>query len=157
MAHAKFVVAFGSICTLSGCAGLDFGDAGLTYYEPAPYLFVSINKECVSSATVVSLPGVKRAVKFDRGYGSADLSVALANGMLTSAGQKTDTKVPETITAVAALGTAMAAMSADKSTKQLICVPSAVLYPINNGEPDLNSPWNFPIETIVIDLGSGGK
>lgn len=157
MARVKSVIAFGSICILSGCAGLDFGDAGLSYYEPAPYLFVAVTKECVSSATVVSLPGVKRAVKFGRGYGSADLSVALDNGMLKSAGQKTDTKVPETITSFAALGTAMAAMSVEKGAKQLVCVPSAVLYPVKNGVPDLSSPYQFLVDNKVIDLGGGGK
>ena len=136
MTRAKIVIAFGLIYALSGCAGLDFGDAGLSYYEPVPYLFVSVSKECVYSATVISLPSAKRAVKFKRGYGSADLSVTLANGMLTSAGQKTDTKVPETITSIAALGTAMAAMSAAKSKEPSSCDPSAVLHPIKNGVPN---------------------
>ncbi|MVV49018.1 hypothetical protein EJA72_12300 [Pseudomonas sp. PB120] len=138
---------------ISGCAGLDFGEQGLSYYEPKPYLFVSIGKDCVSTATVVSLPGEKRALKFKSGYGSSDLSVTLANGILTNAGQKTDTKIPETITAVASLGTALASLSADKSSRQLVCVPTATLYPIMNGVPELSKPSAFPVESKLIDMG----
>jgi len=155
----KLVSALSSICLLSGCAGLDFGEEGLTYYEPAPYLFVSVNKECVSTATVVSLPGAEKKVKFDRGYGSAELSVVLANGILTNVGQKTDTKIPETITSIASLGTAMAALSAadkDAKQKQLVCVPSAILYPIKKGVPDMSSPAEFPIQTKLIDSSDAG-
>lgn len=145
-----------AMLALGGCAGLDFGEQGLSYYEPKPYLFVAVNKECVSTATVISLPGEKRAVKFKSGFGSADLSVALSNGVLTNAGQKTDSKVPETITAVAALGTAMAALTAEKpGGKQVLCKPAATLYPIVNGVPDLKSPAEFPVDSKVVDAGSG--
>jgi hypothetical protein len=135
-------------------AGLDFGEAGLSFYEPKPYLFVFVNKDCVSTATVISLPGDKKSVMFKSGYGSADLSIALSNGILTNAGQKTDTKIPETITSIASLGAAMAALSATKKgAKQVICKPSAILYPIENGVPKLDSPAEFPIQSQVVDAG----
>lgn len=151
MKYAKIAVFLGTSGVLGGCAGLDFGDQGLSFYEPRPYLFVSVNMDCVSTATLISLPGERRSVKFKSGYGSSDLSVALSNGILTSAGQKTDTKVPETITSIASLGTALAALSADKGVKQVICKPSAILYPVVNGVPDLNSPAVFPVESKLVD------
>lgn len=154
MKYAKFAVLVGASTVLVGCAGLDFGDQGLSFYEPKPYLFVSVNKDCVSTATLISLPGDRKFVKFKSGYGSSDLSVALSNGILTNAGQKVDTKVPETITSIASLGTAMAVLSAEKGVKQVICKPSAILYPVVNGVPDLNSPAVFPIESKVVDGGA---
>ena len=153
MKYAKIAVLLGASAVLGGCAGLDFGDQGLSFYEPKPYLFVSVNKDCVSTATLISLPGDKKSVKFKSGYGSSDLSVALSNGILTNAGQKVDTKVPETITSIASLGTAMATLSIDKGVKQIICKPSAILYPVTNGVPDLNTPVVFPVETKIVDGG----
>lgn len=107
----------------------------------------------MSTATLISLPGDRKFVKFKSGYGSSDLSVAFSNGILTNAGQKVDTKVPETITAIASLGTAIATMSPDKGVKQVICIPSAILYPVVNGVPDLNSPASFPVESKIVDGG----
>lgn len=154
MKNVMSVAVSGILILLSGCAGLDFGEEGLSFYEPKPYLFVSVNKDCVSTATVISLPGNKKSVKFKSGYGSADLSIALSNGILTNAGQKTDTKIPETITSIASLGTAMAALSAtEKGAKQVICKPSAILYPIEKGVPKLDSPAEFPIQSQVVDAG----
>lgn len=154
MKDVKYTIAFAFTCVLSACAGLDFGNEGITYYEPTPYLFVSQNMECVSTATVVSLPGTKRSVKFTNGYGSADLSIAMTNGILTNVGQKTDSKVPETITSIATLGTAMAAMkSSEKPTKQVVCVPTATLYEIKNGVPERSSPIAFPINTKIVEDG----
>lgn len=153
MKHAMTAVFLAISSLFTGCAGLDFGEEGLAYFEPQPYLFVSTNKDCVSTATIISIPGEKRSVRFRRGYGSADLSIALSNGIITNAGQKTDLKIPETITSMANLGTAMATISADKSTKQVVCMPSAALYPIKNGMPDLASPSEFPVESKVINAG----
>lgn len=130
----------------SGCAGLDFGEEGLLYFEPIPYLFVSVNKECVSTATITSVPGSPKRVKFDRGFGSAELSVSLADGMLTSVGQKTDSKIPEAITSIASLGTAIAAAAVPGAAKTA-CTPSATLYPINNGVPDPSKPINLLVKS----------
>lgn len=141
--------AIGSSLILGGCAGLDFGKEGLTYNEPKPYLFVSVDKDCLSTATVVSVPGNEKHVKFKSGFGSADLSVTLSNGILTSVGQKTDTKIPETITAMAGLGGLFKTQSENKS--KLSCNPTATLYPIVNGAPDLNQPSSFPVELAKPD------
>jgi len=130
----------------------------MTYYDPKPYLFVSTTKECVTTATVIAIPGVKNAIKFESRYGSADLSAALSNGMITSVGQKTDTKIPETISAIASLGTAAAGFKAMAETgKQIICAPAATLYPVVSGVPDLDHPLSFPVPKETDDLGKAGR
>jgi hypothetical protein len=133
--------------TLCGCARIDFGgaDGRLTYYDPKPYLFVSTNKDCITTATVLVLPNEKKSLKFIPGYGSAKLSVNLSNGMITSAGQETDTKIPETISALAEVAkTAGGFMKLQAGTG---CPPSAVLFPIENGKPDVTKPIPFEVKT----------
>ena len=145
-----------TIGVLSGCAHIDFGGDGLTYYEPKPYFFVSTNKDCTTTAVVVSVPETKKAMKFKTGYGSAELSASLTNGMIASVGQKTDSKIPETITSIAALGTAVGTMAAAPG-KQVICKPQAILYPITAGVPDLKQPLSVPVTTQVIDVNAIDK
>ena len=145
-----------SMSLLSSCAHLDFGDdKGLTYYDPKPYLFVSTTKECVTTATIVVIPESKKEVQLKSGYGTADLSVALSNGMITSVGQKTDTKIPETITSIASLGTAAGGIMkmAPAPGKQIICTPTATLYPVENGVPNTNAPISFILTKEIVDLG----
>ena len=125
-----------SICVflvslLSGCAHLDFGDdKGLAYYDAKPYLFVSTTTECLTTATMpISVPERKREVKFKSGYGSADLSVNLINGMITSVNQKTDTQIPATISSLAGLGTAAAGVfksmaAAPATPEKPVCKPT---------------------------------
>jgi hypothetical protein len=127
------------VSILSGCASIDFGGDGLTYYDPKPYLFVSKTDKCVSSATVINIPGQKKTMKFGSGYGSSDLSATFSNNMVTGVGQKNDSKVPETITSIAALATATL-------TGASVCKPTATLYPLINGVPETNSPINLLVE-----------
>jgi hypothetical protein len=129
-----------------GCARIDFGgkDGRLTYYDPKPYLFVSTNKECVTTGSVLVLPAEKKSLKFIPGYGFADLSVSLNNGMITNAGQKTDTQIPQTISAIADLAKAAAPFKALPAREG--CPPSATLYPIINGEPDLTKPMPLKVK-----------
>jgi hypothetical protein len=135
---------------LSGCAHLEFtdftdGQGGVTYYDPKPYMLVVTNGECATTATVVVLPEKKKTVKFKTGYGSAELSVGLSNGMFTSVNQKTDTKIPETIGSITSLGTAISGMT---KVPAVTCTPSAVLYPVENGVPILEKEksFSFPIK-----------
>ncbi len=161
--YSRILVAGFSAVYLSSCAGMTFNATAqsdaLTYYEIKPYLLLTITKDCVPSASVLSLPGTLRSVSFNNGYGTADLSVSLSNGMITSVGQKTDSKIPETITAVAGLATAasklglMAETPGGKSTKAVVCVPTARLYPIVEGEPDLGHPVVIEGELKTIDVG----
>ncbi|WP_454917442.1 hypothetical protein [Xanthobacter sediminis] len=138
LASARKLTPILSLIFLSGCAGLAFQpgptDDGLTYFEPVPYLFVSTSENCTLTATIISLPGRERSVKFNSGYGSAELSVSLQNGILTSVNQKTDTKIPETITAIGGLVKDFR-LSAPVDGAKNNCDRVSKLYPIENGIP----------------------
>jgi hypothetical protein len=90
----------------------------------------------------LSIPGAKRSVKPESGYGTADLSVNLSNGMITSFGQKTDTKIPETLTSLASAATgvktlaslATKAPSGDQTTQQPSCKPQTSIFHIVGGQ-----------------------
>lgn len=149
------VIGFFLAVTVCGCSHIDFGgaDGRLTYYDPKPYLLVSITGDCVSTATVLVLPDEKKSLKLIPGYGSAELSVSLSNGMITSVGQKTDTKIPETIGAIAGLATAIGKvgpLGAEPGKKPQVkpptCTPASTLFPIVNGKPDVTKPINLKIQ-----------
>ncbi len=134
------------VCLLGGCASIDFDadDSGLIYFEPLPHLFYTVTDECVSSVSVVSIPGQQKRIAFKSGYGAATLSASFANGVITDVGQATDTKVPETITSIAALAGALAlARGAEDQTASGGCSPVAMLYPLRNGVP--GTPIRLPI------------
>ncbi|GAB4487405.1 MAG: hypothetical protein OHK006_16450 [Thermodesulfovibrionales bacterium] len=128
---------------LSGCAHIDFGGDGMTYFDPEPYLFVSTKSDCITTATVLVMPGARKSMKFVSGYGAADLSAKLTNGMIESVNQKTDTKIPETITTLTGLGKVAAELKTLE--KPITCVPAAALYPVIDGRPDLAHPILFPV------------
>jgi hypothetical protein len=143
--------ALGAGVVLSGCAGLEFHNApegSLTFRDSVPYMLVSTTPDCVTTGTIVSVPGAQRSVAFKSGYGTADLSVALNNGVVTAVGQKTDTKIPETITVVAGLakdvGGLMTLKAAEDKPKATQCVPQARLYGIQDGLVGTKS-LEFPI------------
>ncbi|HEY6873211.1 MAG TPA: hypothetical protein VI298_10845 [Geobacteraceae bacterium] len=138
----------------TGCAHIDFGGDGMTYFDPKPFLLVSTTKDCTTNATVLIIPGDKKVMKFESGYGSAELSATLSNGMIASVGQKTDTKIPETITSISGLVTAAAGVKAMAAAgKQVICTPTAKLYPIVSGMPDMDHPLLFTVSKEIVDLG----
>lgn len=117
-------------------------EVGFKFYYPKPYLLIArtgakVNPSQVSGAkegsskdpsaqdnpvqvSVIYLPDQKnvRYAELKTGYGSAELSLAFQNGMLTNIGQKTDTKIPETITALGSLATAAKGL-----------IPQAANYP----------------------------
>ena len=151
MKYAKIATLLVALSVLGGCAGLDFGEKGLSYYEPKPYMLVTVNSNCDATGTLVSLPGEKKFVKFKSGYGSADLSVALSNGILTNVNQKTDTQIPETITSIASLATAakLKPSSIDENlggTKKTPCSASARLYEIVDGKAAEEYSNNFQVD-----------
>jgi len=144
--NARIAAFLLSTAGLTGCSSLEF-DArgpGLTYFEPVPYLAVSKTADCKVTASIFLLPGAKKTLAFHSGYGSADLSATLAGGMLQSVGQKTDTKVPETITAVAGLAGLAAARAVEPGKPDCSSSAYFVLYPIKNGDPDFDHPMKIP-------------
>lgn len=157
-----------SCCTvaailLAGCARLEFStlptqqeearEIGLLYYDPKPYLFVTTTGDCATTAVVLIMPGTKREVRFHSGLGSAELNVDLSNGMITSVGQKTDTKIPETFDKLASLSTTLGLKVARVPGKQVICDPSAKLYPIENGSVG-TEPVSMPVKWSIVDSGA---
>jgi hypothetical protein len=125
--------------TLASCASIDFdsGEQGLVYYEPQPYLFYSRTSNCVSSVTVVSVPGAKKRMDFSNGIGSSELSANFSNGVITGIGQANSAKVPEALTSVAELVGAMT------EGKEGGCSPASLMYPIKDGKPNTADPINF--------------
>jgi hypothetical protein len=146
MRNALSVVCLFVALTLAGCAHLEFNatEEGLTYFEPKPYLAVAKGVDCKVTVTVLVLPGKQRNLVFHSGYGTADLSASLANGMLQSVGQKTDTKIPETITALTAGAAAMRSTRLPGETKETPCDAHVRLYPVVNGAPDFDQPLTVP-------------
>ena len=128
-----------------GCANIDFDsqEKGITYYEPMPYLFISVTDKCISTATVMSIPGPKKKMEFHAGFGSSELSVEFSNGIITKVGQNTDSKIPETLTSVAALQTAGILATGNAGAAQ--CKPAALLFPIKDGVPDARAPINISL------------
>ena len=139
--HATCFVLLLASC---GCAHIDFGADRLTYFDPQPHLVVSTTADCVMTATVLVIPGKQRSLKFVSGYGSSELSATLSNGMLQSVGQKTDTKIPETISALASLGAAAGGFrAAGAPLEKRSCDPSITVYEIAGGKPDWDHPKTF--------------
>ena len=135
---------------LIGCANVVFdSDEGLLYYEPVPYLMVSVDQNCKSTAQVISLPGDKKRMRARSGLGTAKLEADLSNGMVTSIGQTIDSKVPETLSSVGELVTAGAGIlgaGEDDGEKRIpdgaegyIQCPSIFLYPITAGKIDTSN------------------
>ncbi len=143
------LVCAGLLCCACACAHLDFAaEKGLAYYEPKPYLVVTTTAECAMTATLLVVPGAKAHLSFASGYGSSDLSVTLSNGMIQTAGLKTDTKIPETITALAGAVTAAAGvrdLAAGGAPPPPACRPALQIVPIDEktGAPDWGQKRDF--------------
>jgi hypothetical protein len=127
---------------ISGCAEVqvkhvddkDSSD-GVHFYEPRPYLLVSNqqktddkgNVQNQFSNQIIWLPDHSRryVVKIKPGWGTVDGSVKLEDGwMLDTLGSKTDSKGPETVTAMAGLVRAVA-VKADQTPQGLYLIDIA--------------------------------
>lgn len=89
----------------SGCAQLKFGgpnDPGVPFYAPQPMIARAVTEDCTVSTSMIVVPNTAstRTVSTTVGIGSNKLEAAFQNGMLTSFGQTTDAKIPETLTAI---------------------------------------------------------
>jgi hypothetical protein len=104
---------------LGGCASLKFypdkdmkrSEVGLKSYYAKPYVLVARDgTQKVTSVNIVYLPDLANPVyaKARSGYGSSNLTLAFSNGMITNFGQQVDTKIPESVTSLGGLVTALA-------------------------------------------------
>lgn len=102
------------MCFIGGCASVNFytspdltGKTGLKYYNVKPYLLVEPNatKDNSVKTSVVYLPDMANPgyIAIKPGFGSSELKVALINGSLSSVGLLNDSKIPESMDAIAAL------------------------------------------------------
>lgn len=101
----RCVLSLAVVLGLGGCAGLEFNSdvdmkgqaVGLKSYYPKPYILVARDGTSkVTSVNVHYLPDLANPVfvKPRSGYGSANLTMAFTNGMISNFGQQTDTKLP---------------------------------------------------------------
>lgn len=93
-----------SALALSGCAGLEIDGerSGFVYYDPAPFLSVTCDKDGNQAAAIVVLPDPARrhTVRPGSGWGSSTQSVTFQNGMVTTFNQVNDPKSLETLNAL---------------------------------------------------------
>lgn len=112
----KVIISFlGYIFLLSSCSTVKFysdstlkTETGIKVYSAKPYLLVTPAKDSLT-AKVIYLPDLANPqyVKVRSGIGTNNLNLTLSNGILTSYGLSTDTKIPETITAATGLVTGL--------------------------------------------------
>lgn len=149
----KAIGAVVACCGLAGCAGYDFHETpregGLTYWETAPFLAVTTGADCKQTLEVLSLPARPRSVSLNSGYGAAELNVTFKDGTITQIGQKTDTKIPETITNLAGLTTAYATLRAttDKSATPAL---RAATCPVGTAVYAIDASSGTPVFTQVL-------
>lgn len=119
---AKAVASLLTLTSIGGCAGVTLysdpeltKETGIPIYAPKPYILVARTgaKDKPVEISVVHLSDPNKVIyaKPRSGYGSANLTMALANGQMTSFGQQTDTKIPELIASLGGIITARATAS----------------------------------------------
>ncbi|TSA39190.1 MAG: hypothetical protein D4R64_00625 [Porphyromonadaceae bacterium] len=102
------LLSFGIFILLTNCASVKFfndeglkNETGLRVYSPKPYLLVEYQTTKTQSVktSIIYLPDLSdpQYIKLKPGIGSSALKLELNNGILTSYGLTTDTKMPETL------------------------------------------------------------
>jgi hypothetical protein len=138
---------------LSGCGSLQFNDGWVPgaahFYDETPYVVASVGETCAVTTTVLMIPSSKQSVTFHNGYGTSNLTTSFQNGGLSSVGQQTDSKVPETITSLG-LATNLpklmsAKLGATAPTGTPRCDTKSVLFKIVDGNIDPSSPVRLNI------------
>lgn len=127
MRHGSALLLLTALPVLGGCAGFTFySDQALTTKTAIPiprgkpHLLVVRTgaKDKPVEASIVYITDYSEVfyAKPNSGFGSSNLSLAFANGQMTTFGQQTDTKIPELITSLSGLITARA--GADKAAAE---------------------------------------
>lgn len=101
---------------ISSCASVDFNnkngvDDGFMYYPAKPFLLIE-KKDNTIVSKIISIPDTENPkwIKQGEGWGSAEMSFEIENGMLKTFNSKSDNKGPEILTSIAGLATAKAAL-----------------------------------------------
>lgn len=112
MLQSKYLLMGLLVGPLIGCARVAFySDAkfehkitGVKFYTPKPYLLIARTgaKDKPVEISIVYLPDLANPsyARPIAGLGSSDLAMSFTNGMLSSYGEKTDSKIPELISAL---------------------------------------------------------
>jgi hypothetical protein len=139
------------LCLLTGCASVNFYTGadlsvktGLKYYNVKPYLLVEPNatKDNSVKTSIVYLPDMANPgyIAIKPGFGSSELKVALTNGSLSSVGLLNESKIPESMDAIAALlsksGYAVSQFSQPGPPAQTAEKPDFRLYEIIVGKEE---------------------
>jgi hypothetical protein len=105
----RVLFTFVLLVAASGCARIEVVDSrdsedktGVLTYPARPFLLVS-KSETGTVTKVISLPDYSRPrlVRQTGWFGTTEMNFTLDNGMIVSAGAKSDSKTPETLTAIA--------------------------------------------------------
>ncbi|MET3115819.1 hypothetical protein AAKU64_000022 [Undibacterium sp. GrIS 1.8] len=111
---------------------LSGAETGIKFYTPKPYLLIARtgNKDKPVDVQSIYIPDLSKPIyaKATPGYGSADVSIALSNGMLTNFGSKTDSSIPALITALGGFDQALAGASKTRKETDLLKPQSGVNY-----------------------------
>jgi len=110
----SLLILFVGLVAFTGCASVKFysdadlkNETGLRYYTLKPYLLVELKAEEANmvKTTVVYLPDLENPqyVKVTPGLGSNELKMNFENGALASYGLISESQIPETLEAFAAM------------------------------------------------------
>jgi len=130
---------FGIFFLLTSCASVKFftdeglkNETGLRVYSPKPYLLVEYQTTKTGSVktSIVYLPDLSdpQYIKVQPGIGSSALKLELSNGILTSYGLTTDTKIPETLGKITDLLTKSTMSIADIARNKTEGEPDQLVY-----------------------------
>lgn len=131
-----------TILLISGCAQVEVytdsklnrdSKTGIPFYSPKPYLLVVRTgaKDKPIEASVIYLPNIAQPLyaKLSPGiWGSSDLSVSFANGILTSVNQKVQPLPSELVTAFAGMPAQLAGAAKTRKETDLLGQESAADY-----------------------------
>jgi len=152
------------------CATVKFYDdgalkkeTGIEFYQAKPYLLVEKKpaKDVAVKSTIIYLPDMSRPkyAKLKTGFGSSDLKLSMTNGIITSYGVTSDSKIPETITALTGV------LGATGTTYKSFAEAIDILKGENDDEEieeqagDVKSMQQAKkiIDNVLIDLGKASK
>jgi hypothetical protein len=146
------------VALLSACAHVEYSDTkptdgnGVEFRTPVPYILIAQAADCAVTVTPTAMPGASRWASFHPGLGSAEMNMTLDRGMLTVIGQKGDSQIPQTITAISGAVANLAPLIAlfregGSQAPARVCPEYVRLYPIDGA--------GVPIMGSGVDLLAG--
>jgi hypothetical protein len=149
---------------LIGCARVAFYSdpefehkiTGVKFYTPKPYLLIARTgaKDKPVDISIVYLPDLANPsyARPIAGLGSSDLAMSFTNGMLSSYGEKTDSKIPELISALGSF-TGSAAQAAKTFAAQAGVVYTAQGQRLQGIADDLRIQLDQARKKEILTLG----